>query len=279
MTTALPELWIDWCTVTATPLERRDKQTLGRFVRQAGPSRHVLSALRRGTDDRTAVAPVWPAEHRDNPAALNGLVKHGTVLIEDRGTHWLVRLRLRRLLFAAVLLAPTSQGGLGLTRRQALDLTPGDLQSLRRRIGTAPDPASCPACIVWSWLEVIGMNNGWSHRAVRSLAHHRDAPADGEHRHQRRDASPDWHDCPGVLPAIDRWGYVDPYASMHPSSLSVLVRTMGTLLEEPTPTPAPPPEPASARMARRITPEEEERIFARADELNARITKLLLELG
>lgn len=95
------------------------------------------------------------------------------------------------------------------------------------------------------------------------------------HRHDRPDPSPDWQDHPGLLPAIDQWGYIDQYASMHVSSLSVLIQTMTTVIESafvPAVAPDPMPRPAAWR---RIIPEEEAAIFVRADELNARIAELL----
>lgn len=80
-----------------------------------------------------------------------------------------------------------------------------------------------------------------------------------------------------MLPAIDRWGYVDPYASLHPSSISVLISTIALLCQEPVPAEEPALEPVCSPVPW-VTPEEEERILARADELNARIAALLCEL-
>ena len=85
---------------------------------------------------------------------------------------------------------------------------------------------------------------------------------------------PDWLDCAGLLPAIDRWGYLDPYASMHPSSLSVLIQAMTALLDQPA-APLPSDEPEPRRTVRHVTAEEERRILDRADELNTRITAIL----
>lgn len=153
------------------------------------------------------------------------------------------------------------------------------MRRLRPGIGVADDPASCPACAAWSWLDVIGANNGWSHGAVRALAHRRDGGGE-EHRHLRPDASPDWNLCVGMLPAVDRWGYVDTYSSMHPSSLSAVISAMGLVLEGPEPVPAPEPEPRPDAPRRRISPEEEgERILARADELTRRVAEILKEYG
>jgi hypothetical protein len=270
--TALPELWTDWCEVTSTPIDRRDEKTLRCFARQASPSRRLLTALRQDAEEEPA--PAWPATYRDDAVALERLIHRGTMLVESWNTHWVVRLRLRRLLFASVLLAPTGQGGLGLSRRQAIDLTPDEMRRRRSRVGKAQVAASCPACAVWSWLDVLGTNNGWSQAAVRSLACQRDEPWSDEHRHDRPDASPDWRDCVGLLPGIDRWGWVDSYSSLHPSSLSILIRAMGGLLDGPVvPVPATPSVPASP--VRGITPEDEAQVLARADELNARIAEIL----
>ncbi|WP_409495473.1 hypothetical protein [Amycolatopsis sp. cmx-11-12] len=84
----------------------------------------------------------------------------------------------------------------------------GNACSLRPVIGRTADEASCPACAVWSWLDVIGTNNDWSQDAIRALGHHREAAGGEVHRHERDDSSPgwlDWPDHPNLLPAIDRW--------------------------------------------------------------------------
>ena len=183
-------------------------------------------------------------------------------------------------MFAGVLLAPIHQGGLGLTRDQTLRLTPASFEEVRPRIGTAEEEIDCPACAVWSWLELLGANVGWSSAMVKSLAHRRDKPS-GPHRHEIKDPSPewsDWPDCPNLLPAIDRWGYLDLYKSMHRSSLSMLIGTMPWLL-----TAAPIDDPGRTRQptasAPHISPEREAEILARADELNARVSAVLAAFG
>lgn len=274
--TAFPELWVDWCSVAGVPVERVDEPTLSLFSLQASPSRTMLASLRRRIAPERVAAPAWPRAHRDDPESLHRLVGRATVLIQDPETHWVLRLRLRRMLFAAVLIAPPSHGGLSLDRAGALGLRSDGMLRLRPRIGVASEPDSCPACAVWSWLDVIGTNNGWSHGAVRALAHRRDEET-GEHRHLCADASPDWLHCVGMLPAVDRWGYLDRYSSMHPSSLSAIVRAMNMLLEGSAPAPAPVPEPTAIRPRREISPEEEARIHARADELTARVAAILSE--
>lgn len=276
MTTTLPDLWTDWCSVAGMPQQAVDEPALSLFAKQAGPSQAVIARLRRLITSDADVAPAWPRAHRDDPASLQRLIRRADFMIQDPATHWVLRLRLRRMLFAAVLLAPATHGGLGLDRAGALGLRPDGMRRLRAEIGVAVDSASCPACAAWSWLDVIGTNNGWSHGAVRALSHRRDGGGE-EHRHLRPDASPDWHLCVGMLPAVDRWGYVDTYSSMHPSSLSAVIRAMGLVLEGPEPVPAPVPEPCPDAPRRRISPEEEERILARADELSARVAEILEE--
>lgn len=188
----LPKLWLEWCAVTGHPVDRRDEAVLDLFARQAAPSRKLLNALR----SRRAAAPAWPRAFRDDESALERLVRGGSARISDTATGWITRLRLRRLLFAAVLLAPPYQGGLGLSRGQARDLTSEQLRELRPRIGRADDQASCPARAVWSWLDVVGTNNGWSQAALRELGHRRDGMAGERHRHEPDDLSPDWLDWP-----------------------------------------------------------------------------------
>ena len=278
MTTFLPDLWTDWCSVAGKPAEQVDAAALALFSRQVGASRAVLASLRRMISPATIVAPAWPRAHRDDPDSLPRLVKRATILVQDPATHWVFRLRLRRMLFAAVLIAPPGHGGLGLDRAGALGLRPNEMQPMRQQIGVNADPQACPACATWSWLDVIGTNNGWSHESVRALGRRRDQK-DDEHRHLLPDASPDWLLCVGMLPAVDRWGYIDPYSSMHPSSLSAVIRAMDALLEGPVPVAAPVLDPEPRTAARAISPEEEERILARADELTARVAIILREYG
>lgn len=253
------------------PIDRRNEETLAQFSRQAGPSQAVLKSLRPPAV--MPAAPAWPPALRESGSALEKLIRNGSWRIHDADIHWTTRLRLRRLLFTAVLIAPTDQGGLALNRDQVCAFVPDRLQTLRSRIGSTGDPASCPACALWSWLEVLGTNNAWSHASVRALAHRRDDSPD-EHRHLLVDTNPDWHYCTGMLPAIDRWGYVDPYVSMHRSSLSVLINAMATMIATPV-VRSRPCEPPPRQPARHITSEEEQEILTRADEINARIATIL----
>ncbi|GAA3283095.1 hypothetical protein [Nesterenkonia halobia] len=293
--TTADDLWRDWCAVTGTAEDQLDEATLQRFAATSGASQKVLATLRgrrsagpRPADEPpSAEAPAWPVEQRDEPRSLQRLITHGSTIIATGSTGWIARLRMRRLLFAAVLLAPPDHGGLGLSRSQVRAMTPRRLAGLREQVGVSDDEHACPACAVWSWLEIVGTNNGWSPNTVRTLGRRRDEIVDGStrqlHRHQREDPSPewaDWPDHPALLPAIDQWGYIDLYASLHPSSLSVLVRTVAELLASPVP--AMPeeeddePDPV-APAARHVSAEEEVAILARADELNARIEKILAE--
>ena len=200
----------------------------------------------------------------------------------DPGTFWIDRLRLRRTLFAATLLAPVSMGGLGLTRGQALGLTPPGFQEMRPLIGTAVQESACPACAAWSWLQVLGANAGWSASMVRSLAKRPGGAAckDALHRHERNDPDPgwsDWEDCPNLLPGIDRWGYLNRYSSMHRSSLSRVIAVMALLLEARLRPPLQTLPATEPPVLRHMTAEEEAAILARADELNARVAALLAE--
>ncbi|MEO5318884.1 hypothetical protein PV761_09930 [Arthrobacter sp. CC3] len=278
MTTALPDLWIDWCSVMGVPAGRIDEASLSRFSRQVQPSRAVLSTLRRRLAPDVPAAPAWPRGHTEDTGSLQRLIRRGTAIVQHPGTHWVFRLRLRRLLFAAVLLAPPSHGGLGLDRAGALGLRPERMRELRQWIGIAEDPSACPACATWSWLDVIGTNSGWSHGSVRALGHRRDEVGSA-HRHLRPDPNPDWHLCVGMLPAVDRWGWIDAYRSMHLSSLSAVISAAALLLDGPEPAPAPVPAAAAmpASPRRQMSREEEEQILKRADELTARVEAILRE--
>jgi hypothetical protein len=278
MTTALPDLWTDWCSVMGVPAGRIDETTVSRFVQQAQPSRAVLAELRRRMAPKGPAAPAWPRDRREDTSSLQRLIRRGAAIIQHPGTHWVFRLRLRRMLFVAVLLAPTSHGGLGLDRAGALGLRPDRMRELRQWIGIAEDPSACPACATWSWLDVIGTNSGWSHGSVRVLGHRRDEDGSA-HRHLRPDPNPDWHLSVGMLPAVDRWGWIDAYRSMHPSSLSAVISAAALLLDGPEPAPAPVPAAAAIQASprRKMSREEEEQILKRADELTARVEAILRE--
>lgn len=274
-----PGLWVDWCAATGTPSGRRDQATLDLFRQQARPSRIVLDAIRPNVE--TPRAPAWPVQLRHHDTALARLIRGGSARISHPDLDWITRLRLRRLLFAAVLIAPVDLGGLGLDRSKTRSLNPIGLQKLRPQIGSADDESSCPSCAVWSWLEILGTNSKWSRGAVKALGRRRDDARGLTHRHEREDPSPDWLDWPdqaNLLPAIDRWGYLDQYESMHPSSLSALIRTMVMIAEAPI-VEFPQTEPAPTPPARHISPEEEGEILSRADELNARISRILKEFS
>lgn len=275
---ALPGLWVDWCAATGTPVNQYNQLTLDRFRHQARPPRALLHHL--APKAAKPAAPAWPVQQHDD-AALARLIRGGSSRISNPELDWITRLRLRRLLFAAVLIAPVDLGGLGLDRNKTRSLTPIGLHELRPQIGWTDDESSCPACAVWSWLEILGTNSKWSRGALRTLGRRRDDAPDQTHRHEREDPSPDWLDWPdqaNLLPAIDRWGYLDQYESMHPSSLSVLIRTMVMIVEAPV-VESPQTELVPAPPARHISPEEEAEILSRADELNTRVAKILREYG
>ncbi|WP_026926839.1 hypothetical protein [Granulicoccus phenolivorans] len=268
---AAPALWLDWCAVTGTDPASRDAVVLSRFAAQAGAPHRVLRRLRAG--QTRPVAPSWPAALRD-PPALHRLLERGTVLAGRGDTGWITRLRLYRLMFAAVLLAPPGQGGLGFTRRAALDLTPATLRAARPRVGTTASASSCPRCTVWSWLHILGTHTGWTHRSVRMLLHEPERLSGGGvgHLHARPDPSPDWTTSPALLPGLDRWGHLDLYASLHPASLSALIPGMTDLASAPEAAPSEPPEP---RPVRHFSAAEEQAVLDRADAVNARIAALL----
>jgi len=224
-------------------------------------------------------SPAWPAEHREDEGSLPRLLARGTVLGEHPDADWLERLRLRRLLFTGVLLAPASHGGLGLSRPQVHTLTPNRLERLRPTIGRAEDASGCPTCTVCSWIEIVGANYDWSRSLVRDVVRRPDSGREPAHRCKRPDPYPDWLMSPVVLAGIDRWGWIEPWTPMHPASVSGLVHAIRALLDGPAPRPAPAVVDAPASPPRRISPEEEAEIHARADEALARVTDALAEFG
>jgi hypothetical protein len=276
---ALPGHWVDWCAATGTPVNQLNQLTLDRFRHQSRPPQTLLRHLVPKVAEPGALA--WPVDLRQDKTALTRLICSGSSRISNPDLDWITRLRLRRLVFAAVLIAPVDLGGLSLDRKQTRRLTTARFKELRPQVGYADDEASCPACAVWSWLEILGTNSKWSRGTVKALGRRRDDAHGETHRHQCEDPCPDWMDWPeqsNLLPAIDRWGYLDQYESMHPSSLSVLIRSMVVIAEAPV-VEFPLPEPAPAPPTRYISPEEEAKILSRADELNACVAKILREYG
>lgn len=84
-----------------------------------------------------------------------------------------------------------------------------------------------------------------------------------DHLHSRPDPSPDWQTCPGLLPCIDRWGYLDPYASLHPASLSALIPAI-TDLGSPVVVRTNQPVSVLRLEPRAVSAEEEQAIFSNA---------------
>lgn len=274
-TTILPGLWLDWCTVTGTPAALRDEVTLARFMRQAHPSRSVLAALRPPAAKRS---PAWPATLHKDSNALHQLLRAGWHLSQGMNTPWSTRLRTRRLLFGAVLIAPEAQGGLGLTRAETRSLTPHRIEAHLPGLETSADQVECMSCAVWFWLDVLGANSDWGRGGIRQLIHQRKLRTNCS-QHPGIAPSAAWKDWPNfanLVPAIDRRGWVEPYSSLHPSSLSTLIGQLELLYEAP-PEPADEPLPQPPAAASRISPEEEASILARADEINARVAALLRE--
>jgi hypothetical protein len=282
MTTVLPDLWTDWCSVTGHSAAEVDDSALTSFVRQARPPQTVLGVLRRlrGITAAPKDAPAWPPALRSDPESLHRLLLTTGSMTVDPGLHWISRLRLLRLRFAAVLLSPRVQGGLGLDRSSAAALTPRQLEDSRPAVGNADNMLSCPACAITAWLDVLSANSTWSRLGVRELAASGTASAPTNHQHEPSNSAwTDWPEHPNLLPAIDRWGYLDRYGSLHRSSLSVLIASFEHLMTQaPLEHPGLSPEPLR-QPTRRFTADEVEDVLARADELNARISGIIAELG
>lgn len=277
MTAADPtlDLWLDWCAVTGNPPGHRDEGVLGTFARQTDAPRRLLESLRpRLLRD----GPAWPMRHRDDRGSLVTLTQHAGRLIDHPNTDWVTRLRLRRLCFAGVLLAPSSHGGLGLSRGQARRLGPKGLLRRRHLVLTDPDATQCPACAVSIWLEVVGTATSWTQASIRALGHQRGHREPDGHLCTLPDSSTDWLASPALLPAIDRWGYIDPWISLHPSSTSTLIPVIDALLAEPAPAVPLTPDPRPRPVIDPISAEEEAAVFARADELLARMRVIFDEL-
>lgn len=129
-TATLPGLWLDWCQVTGTPTGQRDEPTLARFASQTRPSKALLKSLAQGKDS-PPVAWAWPRSYAADTDTLSRLLRRIFALTRRSNLEWISRLRLHRLAFLAVLIAPAAQGGLGLTRGQSLRLSPAALAAGR----------------------------------------------------------------------------------------------------------------------------------------------------
>lgn len=209
MTTALPDLWTDWCSVTGHSAAEVDDSALTSFARQARPPQTVLGALRRRRNVTADPkdAPAWPPALRSDPVALHRLLSATGSMAVDPGLQWISRLRLLRLRFAAVLLAPRVQGGLGLDRSTAATLTPRGFEESRPAVGDAQALLDCPACAITAWLDVLSANSAWSRLGVRELAASSTTSTPTNHQHEPSNSAwTDWPDHPNLLPAIDRWG-------------------------------------------------------------------------
>lgn len=263
----------------------------------ASPSRSLLRAVVEPTSAarRAPEAQAWP---RDLEVSTTGVLTaptlqralltltwgSGHVAGDEsvaRSAAWVERLRTRRDGYLLVLLAPRDQGGLGLSRRGAGQLTPLDLSELRCQIGTNEDPATCPACAVSRWLHVAGLYSGWSLASVRSLmnttpdlARHACPPLGGA-----PDPEPEWITCSTLLPAIDRYGAFDlwkPVSLRTVSSVLALRTAEAALFTPPVDAGVPDVPRAQDRIpAREFTPAEVQEVFDEADELNRRLKALL----
>lgn len=279
----LPGLWLDWCEVTGTPPDRYDDQsTIKLFVRQTQPSRAVLSGLNRLLHDQRhqpQIAPAWPAGLH-----LNGTLRQIWQHVAQPETYWSNRLRLHRLAFVAVLIAPPQQCGLGLTREAVRDLTPAQFRALRATVRTSTTPETCPACAISEWVEVLATNNGWSQASVRSLGHRYRRPSGPAHACALLDPSRDWLDCAVMVPHIDRWGWISQSdTGLHKSSLSGLIgqlRRLGIQTISASAVPSLRPDHDDVHpLTRTVSPEVEHEILRRADEQNRRARQILRDYG
>ena len=280
----LPQLWIDWCAATGTSIETDDAATIERFARMAQPSRDVLVALCARTSGQAVerTAPAWPVILHDDQQALARTLRNGTASVQLAGPDWQHRVRLRRLLAIAVLIAPVQLGGAALSRSEVSGLMPPRLAEIREQLGCHDDPASCPQCILWSWLQVLGMNRHWSRTAVREHESFPDRLDEPQHRHELEDPEPDWmlwSREASLVPAMDRHGYLELHASLHPSSLSVVIARIADLGAR-----APAQQiPDGRRLGRAASPTvsaaRECEILAEADALNARMARIFSSLS
>lgn len=65
MSTALPELWSDWCCATGAPEGQIDEASLSLFSRQVRPSKAELARLRSAITPIEERAPAWPSTMLD----------------------------------------------------------------------------------------------------------------------------------------------------------------------------------------------------------------------
>lgn len=275
----LLSLFDDWCAATGTAPEDLDEAVLERFAHQAQPNQAVLNVLRRQLSPPVSAAPAWPSLLREDLQALNHVLRVGTASIQLTGHDWQHRVRLRRMLAIAVLIAPVEAGGAKLSRAEVSALKPASMTRLREQLGTAEATAECPRCALWSWLCVIGLNRHWSRAAVRERESFPDELDDAAHRHECPDPEPDWQLWPeeaSLMPSMDQHGYLELHTSLHPSSLFVVIAQIADLGMRPAPKQIPmhPARPPAAVAGPRITAQREREILAEADALEARMRRL-----
>lgn len=272
----LPDLWVDWCAVTGHPVDEPSPEALERFARQAHPSRKVLRTLQKAArgPQEPVEAPAWPQDASVGlEAALAALCWVGR---DGMRTHWSHTFRARRDAYLLTLLAPSAQGGLGLSRRQATRLSPARLAERRPEVGRGETPAGCPACAVHRWLPYVSLYTNYFFGSVQAMAN---TSIDlTQHVCDTPDPESAWTTAERLAPAMNSRGEFDHWTPITPRAVTTILATR--LLEaeyakpptQPEREEGPDPRP---EVTRNFTSDEVEAVYDAADEVNARIRDLL----
>lgn len=286
---SLPDLWLDWCVVTGHHPHTLDDAVLTSFAQTAGPSRAVLNTLHRLLKPiaatKQAHAPAWPAHLHSDAVSLQNLLQQITTSVQLAGTDWQHRLRLRRLAALAVFIAPISHGGAALSRSEIQQLTPPQIAQILDALPVHDDPPQCSRCVIDAWLSIISLNRHWSRSAIREEQTILNPTELQEHHHQRAHHETDWQLWPeeaSLMPAIDRWGYLEHHQSLHPSSISVMIRhitdlSRTKLCEPATATPTMPENDNTPAL--HLSADREAEILAEADAVQARMNRIFAALS
>lgn len=235
------QLFLDWCTAAGASSLPADRATITAFLTElpAGRSTRLarIAAIRRahasaGLADPYPTCPIDLSPDPVLPEILGAVTVRG----------WPMGVTGRRDGFLLVLYA-----GLHLTRRRIRALVAADIAAgvgwasiAGRSVVRTASPGDCPVCAITRWLRVLGIaeRSGWW--AVKSqMAGQFPEPADAADAHDcDRPVGAGWRRAELLLPAIDRYGFMDGEAPLTVRSISTLSIRRRALAQEPAAEPS-----------------------------------------
>lgn len=279
-------LWVDWCTATERDPGEPKGEALAAFMAELPATTAVQDRRLRNIHRAAGHTPAdLPRPRTTVPARLGspwlsypdalgalrhewfpeGVAARRDALILVLGAYGFTRQRIRRLHHHAVQGFPDFV-------IDGLALPPHT------------DPALCGRCALTRWLAILDAYRHRSGRDIEDLL--TDARAHLRPRHDCHDLLADgWKTSPWLIPAIDKHGGIAHGQPLTTRALTGIFTRRFT--PGPTqPAPALPAEVPPREIGHRPTPEEQDdiarlydRIDAEADALNARISRLLVEIA